>query len=157
MESGEDGERRGRREAMTESDEKSNNFSTNLLLITNILSQLCTTGHHRKQTKILYHLEHMIFCTPHIISFFKKGQDLFDGLASRIPFVLLVLTIRKQLQIPFHNSKSSRLHCTKSADTILVEQDESFGVTEPSSLAIARNAAATETRMGLEEEAALKH
>jgi hypothetical protein len=36
MESGEDGERRGRREAMTESDEKSNNFSTNLLLITNI-------------------------------------------------------------------------------------------------------------------------
>ena len=99
----------------------------------------------------------MIFCTPHIISFFKKGQDLVDGLASRIPFVLLVLTIRKQLQIPFHNYKSSRLHCTKSADTILVEQDESFGVTEPSSLAIARNAAATETRMGLEEEAALKH
>ena len=36
----------------------------------------------------------MIFCTPQIISFFKKGQDLFDGLASRIPFVLLVLTIR---------------------------------------------------------------
>ena len=81
----------------------------------------------------------MIFCTPHIISFFKKGPDLFDGLASRIPFVLLVLTIRKQLQIPFHNSKSSRLHRTKSADTILVERDERFGVTEPSSLAIARN------------------
>ena len=41
----------------------------------------------------------MIFCTPHILSFFKKGPDLFDGLAGRIPFVLLVLTRRK-------NSKS---------------------------------------------------
>ena len=81
----------------------------------------------------------MIFCTPHILSFFKEGPDLLDGLAGRIPFVLLVLTRRKQLQIPLLNSKSSRLRRTKSTDTILVERGESFGVTERSSLAIARN------------------
>ena len=84
----------------------------------------------------------MTFCTPHILSFFKKGPDLFNGLAGRIPFVLpvqAVLARRKQLQIPRHNYKSSRLHRAKSADTILVERGERFGVTEPSSLAIARN------------------
>ena len=42
----------------------------------------------------------MIFCTQHILSFFKKGPDLFDGLAGRIPFVLLVLTRRKKTPNP---------------------------------------------------------
>ncbi len=58
----------------------------------------------------------MIFCTPHILSFLIKilisSMDL--------PVGSLSLTIRNQLQIPLHNSKSSLLHCTKSADTILV-------------------------------------
>ena len=48
----------------------------------------------------------IIFCTVRIMAFslpfFKKDPDLFNRLAGRIPLILLVLTRRKQLQIPRH-------------------------------------------------------
>ncbi len=55
----------------------------------------------------------IFFCdatTVRIMAFslpvFNKGQDLFNGLAGMIPYVLLVLTRRKQLQIPRHLKKN---------------------------------------------------
>ena len=84
----------------------------------------------------------MIFCTQHILHFLRKvlissmdlqvGSHLFCSSSlkeknSKSPF-----TIQNP---PDCNVLSQQL----SADTILVERGESFGVTEPSSLAIARS------------------